>query len=119
LSDNAVYEEGIAGDIYLFNDNTRPRLGTSYCCATRTTLLVGGTGISAGWPTFLIPFLGHPAADLRGRQGTADPPGCRLLPELQRPNTLEGGVVRHDEIRPIINTPDEPHAERLRYPRLP
>jgi proteasome accessory factor A len=43
-----LHEEGIAGDIYLFKNNT-DSAGNSYGC--HENYLVGRAGSSAGWPT--------------------------------------------------------------------
>ncbi len=68
-ADTRLREEGIAGDIYLFKNNT-DSAGNSYGC--HENYLVGRHGEFGRLADVLIPFLVTQPDHLRGRQGAAD-----------------------------------------------
>ena len=75
-ADRRLREEGIAGDIYLFKNNT-DSAGNSYGC--HENYLVGRHGEFGRLADILIPFLVTRQIVCGAGQGTADPEGRRLL----------------------------------------
>ena len=93
-------EEGIRGDVYLFKNNT-DSVGNSYGC--HENYLTERNDEFNRYTEVLIPFL-VVAADLRrGRQGAADGPGRRVLPQPAGRAHLGGRVVGHH--------PEPPHHQ--------
>lgn len=113
-AEKRLREEGIAGDIYLFKNNT-DSAGNSYGC--HENYLVGRHGEFGRLADVLIPYLvtrqiicgaGKVLQTPRGRS-TASPSGRAHL---------EGVSSATTRSRPIINTRDEPHADAERFRRL-
>ena len=75
-AERRLREEGIAGDIYLFKNNT-DSAGNSYGC--HENYLVGRHGEFSRLADVLDPVPRHPADHLRRRQGAADAARRRLL----------------------------------------
>src|ERR1039457_4213333 len=92
-ADRRLREEGIAGDIYLFKNNT-DSAGNSYGC--HENYLVGRHGEFGRLADILIPF----------------------LVTRQAEHSWEGVSSATTRSRPIINTRDEPHADAERFRRL-
>ena len=116
-AEQRLREEGIAGDIYLFKNNT-DSAGNSYGC--HENYLVGRHGEFCRLADVLIPFLVTRQIIVRRRQGARRPPrGAIVLPSASGPST-SGRASRSatTRSRPIINTRDEPHADAERYRRL-
>ena len=115
-AERRLHEEGIAGDIYLFKNNT-DSAGNSYGCHENYLVAPARRVLPAGRRAHPVPR--HPAADLRRRQGAADPARRRLLRVSQRAEHIwEGVSSATTRSRPIINTRDEPHADAERFRRL-
>ena len=94
-ADQRLREEGIAGDIYLFKNNT-DSAGNSYGC--HENYLVrrhGGAGAADRHPD-AVP--GHPADDLRCREGAADAAGRRVLRQPARRAHLGERVLGHHPV---------------------
>ena len=115
-AEKRLREDGIAGDIYLFKNNTDSagqllRLPRELPGRPATGVLQARRGAD--------PVPRHPPDHLRRRQGAADPARRRLLPSASGPST-SGRASRSatTRSRPIINTRDEPHADAERYRRL-
>ena len=115
-AERRLHEEGIAGDVYLFKNNT-DSAGNSYGC--HENYLVAGTGEFCRLADILIPFLvtrqiicgaGKVVADRRAAPSTASASGPSTSGRASRRATTRS--------RPIINTRDEPHADAERYRRL-
>ena len=115
-AERRLREEGIAGDIYLFKNNT-DSAGNSYGC--HENYLVGRHGEFGRLADVLIPFLVTRQIDLRRRQGAADPARRGLLREPAGRAHLGGRLAAPPPAAgPIINTRDEPHADAERFRRL-
>ena len=85
-------DEGIAGDIYLFKNNT-DSAGNSYGC--HENYLVGRHGEFSRLADVLIPFLVTRQIICGAGQGAADPARRGLLPEPARRAHLGGRLERH------------------------
>ena len=106
----------MAGDIYLFKNNT-DSAGNSYGC--HENYLVTRAGEFATISDMLLPFLDQPPDHLRRRQGASPPPRARRTAVSQRADHIwEGVSSATTRSRPIINTRDEPHADAEHYRRL-
>ena len=77
-AERRLREEGIAGDIHLFKNNT-DSAGNSYGCHENFLRRPARRVQPDGRRAHSVP--GHPATDLRRGKGAADPPGCGVLPE--------------------------------------
>ncbi len=114
-AERRLHEEGIAGDVYLFKNNT-DSAGNSYGC--HENYLVARHGEFSRLADVLIPFLVTRQMHLRRRQGAADAARGGLLREPAGRAHLGGRRPATTRSRPIINTRDEPHADAERYRRL-
>ena len=114
-ADRRLREEGIAGDIYLFKNNT-DSAGNSYGC--HENYLRGlGTGVRpAGRHPDPVP--GHPAGHLRAGKVLQTPRGAVYCVSQRAEHIWEGVSSATTRSRPIINTRDEPHADAERFRRL-
>ncbi|CAM5491786.1 Pup--protein ligase OS=Streptomyces tendae OX=1932 GN=pafA PE=3 SV=1 [Streptomyces tendae] len=116
-AERRLHEEGIAGDVYLFKNNT-DSAGNSYGVSRE---------LPRGPARGVLPARGHPhpvpgdeAAAVRGRQGMLQTPRGAVYCVSQRAagHIWEGVSSATTRSRPIINTRDEPHADAERYRRL-
>jgi proteasome accessory factor A len=96
-ADRRLREEGIAGDIYLFKNNT-DSAGNSYGC--HENYLVGRHGEFGKLADILIPR------------------GAVYCVSQRAEHIWEGVSSATTRSRPIINTRDEPHADAERFRRL-
>ena len=103
-AERRLHEEGIAGDVYLFKNNT-DSAGNSYGC--HENYLVSRHGEFGRLADVLIPFLVTRQIDLRRRQGAADPARRVVLPEPARRAHLGGRLQRHHPV-----APDHQHPRR-------
>src|SRR5487761_959216 len=114
-AERRLREEGIAGDIYLFKNNT-DSAGNSYGChenylVSRHQELERLTGI-------LTPFL-VTRQMICGAGKVLQTPGGAVYCVSQRAEHIwEGVSSATTRSRPIINTRDEPHADAERFRRL-
>ena len=110
-----LHEEGIAGDIYLFKNNT-DSAGNSYGC--HENYLVARHGEFSRLADILIPFLVTRQILVGAGKVLQTPRGRGLLRQPARGAHLGGRPRATTRSRPIINTRDEPHADAERYRRL-
>ena len=115
-AEQRLHDEGIAGDIYLFKNNT-DSAGNSYGC--HENYLVGRHGEFSRLADVLIPFLVTRQIICGAGKVLQTPRGAVVLPCPSAPST-SGRASRSatTRSRPIINTRDEPHADAERYRRL-
>jgi proteasome accessory factor A len=112
---NRLQEEGIAGDIYLFKNNT-DSAGNSYGC--HENYLVGRQGEFARLSDVLIPFLVTRQLICGAGKVLQTPRGAVFCLSQRAEHIWEGVSSATTRSRPIINTRDEPHADAERYRRL-
>ncbi len=103
-AEQRLREEGIAGDVYLFKNNT-DSAGNSYGC--HENYLVGRHGEFSRLADVLIPFLVTAPDHLRRRQGAADAARRGLLGQPAGRAHLGGRLQRHDPV-----PPDHQHPRR-------
>ena len=115
-ADARLREEGIAGDIYLFKNNTDSP-GNSYSC--RENYLVERHGEFGRLADVLIPFL-VTRQIICGAGMVLQTPRGALYCVSQRAEHIWEGVssATTRRSRAIINTLDEPHADAERFRRL-
>ena len=114
-AEQRLHDEGIAGEIYLFKNNT-DSAGNSYGC--HENYLVGRAGEFSRLADVLIPFLVTRQIVVRRRQDHPDA-ARRVYSVSQRAEHIwEGVSSATTRSRPIINTRDEPHADAEKYRRL-
>src|SRR6202789_3837766 len=114
-ADRRLREEGIAGDIYLFKNNT-DSAGNSYGC--HENFLVGRHGEFSRLADVLIPFLVTRQMICGGGKVLQTPRGAVYCVSQRAEHIWEGVSSATTRSRPIINTRDEPHADAERYRRL-
>ena len=108
-------EEGIAGDVYLFKNNT-DSAGNSYGC--HENYLVGRHGEFSRLADTLIPFLVSRQIITGAGKVLQTPRGAVYCVSQRAEHIWEGVSSATTRSRPIINTRDEPHADAERYRRL-
>ena len=108
-------EEGIAGDIYLFKNNT-DSAGNSYGC--HENFLIGRQGEFSRLADALIPFLVSRQIICGAGKVVQTPRGAVYSVSQRADHIWEGVSSATTRSRPIINTRDEPHADAERYRRL-
>src|SRR3954467_10534352 len=114
-AERRLREEGIAGDIYLFKNNT-DSAGNSYGC--HENYLVGRHGEFGRLADVLIPFL-VTRQIICGAGKVLQTPRGAVYCVSQRAEHIWGAVSSATtRSRPIINTRDEPHADAERFRRL-
>ncbi len=114
-AERRLHEEGIAGDVYLFKNNT-DSAGNSYGC--HENYLVARHGEFSRLADILIPFLVTRQL-LCGAGKVLQTPRDAVYCVSQRAEHIwEGVSSATTRSRPIINTRDEPHADAERYRRL-
>jgi proteasome accessory factor A len=110
-----LLEEGIAGQIYLFKNNT-DSAGNSYGC--HENYLIGRQGDFGRMADALIPFLVSRQIVCGAGKVLATPRGAVYCVSQRADHIWEGVSSATTRSRPIINTRDEPHADAERYRRL-
>ncbi len=114
-AEERLHDEGIAGDIYLFKNNT-DSAGNSYGC--HENFLVGRTGEFSRLSDVLIPFLVTRQLICGAGKLLQTPRGAVYCLSQRAEHIWEGVSSATTRSRPIINTRDEPHADAERYRRL-
>ena len=108
-------EEGIAGEIYVFKNNT-DSAGNSYGC--HENYLVGRSGEFQKISDVLIPFLVSRQITCGAGKVVTSSAGARFCVSQRADHIWEGVSSATTRSRPIINTRDEPHADAEKYRRL-
>ncbi|RZS80079.1 proteasome accessory factor A [Motilibacter rhizosphaerae] len=114
-AERRLREEGIAGDVYLFKNNT-DSAGNSYGC--HENYLVGRAGEFSRLADVLIPFLVTRQIVCGAGKILQTPRGAVFSVSQRAEHIWEGVSSATTRSRPIINTRDEPHADAERYRRL-
>ncbi|TDE09500.1 Pup--protein ligase [Jiangella asiatica] len=114
-AEKRLAEEGIAGDVYLFKNNT-DSAGNSYGC--HENYLVGRHGEFSRLADVLIPFLVTRQIICGAGKVLQTPRGAVFAVSQRAEHIWEGVSSATTRSRPIINTRDEPHADAERYRRL-
>jgi len=114
-AERRLREEGIAGDIYLFKNNT-DSAGNSYGC--HENYLVGRHGEFGRLADVLIPFLVTRQVLSGAGKVLQTPRGAVFCISQRAEHIWEGVSSATTRSRPIINTRDEPHADAERFRRL-
>ncbi len=114
-AERRLREEGIAGDIYLFKNNT-DSAGNSYGC--HENYLVGRLGEFSRLADVLIPFLVTRQVLCGAGKVLQTPRGAVYCLSQRAEHIWEGVSSATTRSRPIINTRDEPHADAERFRRL-
>jgi proteasome accessory factor A len=114
-AERRLREEGIAGDIYLFKNNT-DSAGNSYGC--HENYLVGRHGEFSRLADVLIPFLVSRQIVVGAGKVLQTPRGAVFCVSQRAEHIWEGVSSATTRSRPIINTRDEPHADAERFRRL-
>ena len=114
-AERRLREEGIAGDIYLFKNNT-DSAGNSYGC--HENYLVGRHGEFSRLADVLIPFLVTRQILVGAGKVLQTPRGSIYCVSQRAEHIWEGVSSATTRSRPIINTRDEPHADAERFRRL-
>jgi proteasome accessory factor A len=108
-------EEGIAGEIYVFKNNT-DSAGNSYGC--HENYLVGRAGEFQKISDVLIPFLVSRQITCGAGKVMTSSAGAKYCVSQRADHIWEGVSSATTRSRPIINTRDEPHADAEKYRRL-
>ncbi len=114
-AERRLRDEGIAGDIYLFKNNT-DSAGNSYGC--HENFLVSRHGEFARLADILIPFLVTRQLICGAGKVLQTPRGAVYCLSQRAEHIWEGVSSATTRSRPIINTRDEPHADAERFRRL-
>jgi proteasome accessory factor A len=114
-AERRLHEEGIAGDVYLFKNNT-DSAGNSYGC--HENYLVARHGEFSRLADVLIPFLVTRQLICGAGKVLQTPRGAVFCVSQRAEHIWEGVSSATTRSRPIINTRDEPHADAERYRRL-
>ena len=114
-AEKRLREEGIAGDVYLFKNNT-DSAGNSYGC--HENYLVARHGEFSRLADVLIPFLVTRQIVCGAGKVLQTPRGVVFSVSQRAEHIWEGVSSATTRSRPIINTRDEPHADAERYRRL-
>jgi proteasome accessory factor A len=114
-AERRLREEGIAGDVYLFKNNT-DSAGNSYGC--HENYLVARHGEFSRLADVLIPFLVTRQMICGAGKVLQTPRGAVYCVSQRAEHIWEGVSSATTRSRPIINTRDEPHADAERYRRL-
>jgi len=108
-------EEGIAGDIYLFKNNT-DSAGNSY--GSHENYLVGRFGEFGRLADAMIPFFVTRQIFSGAGKVLQTARGALFCISQRAEHIWEGVSSATTRSRPIINTRDEPHADAEKYRRL-
>src|SRR5690349_19700403 len=114
-AEKRLHDEGIAGEIYLFKNNT-DSAGNSYGC--HENYLVSRHGEFGRMSDILIPFLVTRQIVVGAGKVLQTPRGAVFCLSQRADHIWEGVSSATTRSRPIINTRDEPHADAERYRRL-
>jgi len=114
-ADRRLREEGIAGDIYLFKNNT-DSAGNSYGC--HENYLVPRHGELGRLTDILTPFLVTRQMICGAGKVLQTPRGAVYCVSQRAEHIWEPVSSATTRSRPIINTRDEPHADAERFRRL-
>ncbi|GGR40534.1 proteasome accessory factor A [Nocardioides luteus] len=114
-AEQRLHDEGIAGDIYLFKNNT-DSAGNSYGC--HENYMVSRSGEFSKLADVLIPFLVTRQLIVGAGKVTHTPRGAGFAVSQRAEHIWEGVSSATTRSRPIINTRDEPHADAEKYRRL-
>ena len=114
-ADRQLREEGIAGDIYLFKNNT-DSAGNSYGC--HENYLVSRQENFGRLTEILTPFLVTRQMICGAGKVLQTPRGTVYCVSQRADHIWEGVSSASTRSRPIINTRDEPHADAERFRRL-
>ncbi|NUP16995.1 MAG: Pup--protein ligase [Streptomyces sp.] len=114
-AENRLREEGIAGDIHLFKNNT-DSAGNSYGC--HENYCVGRHGEFGHLADVLIPFLVTRQIICGAGKVLQTPRGAVYCVSQRAEHIWEGVSSATTRSRPIINTRDEPHGDAERFRRL-
>ena len=114
-AERRLHDEGIAGDVFLFKNNT-DSAGNSYGC--HENYLVGRHGEFGRMADVLIPFLVTRQLTCGAGKVLQTPRGAVYCLSQRAEHIWEGVSSATTRSRPIINTRDEPHADAERYRRL-
>src|SRR6187399_3540493 len=114
-AEQRLHDEGIAGEIYLFKNNT-DSAGNSYGC--HENYLVGRAGEFSRLADVLIPFLVTRQIVVGAGKITQTPRGASYSVSQRAEHIWEGVSSATTRSRPIINTRDEPHADAEKFRRL-
>jgi proteasome accessory factor A len=110
-----LHEEGIAGDVYLFKNNT-DSAGNSYGC--HENYLVPRQQELGRLTDILTPFLVTRQLVCGAGKVLQTPRGAVYCVSQRAEHIWEGVSSASTRSRPIINTRDEPHADAERFRRL-
>jgi len=108
-------DEGIAGDIYVFKNNT-DSAGNSYGC--HENYLIGRTGEFSLVSDMLIPFLISRQIICGAGKLASGSKRATYCVSQRADHISEGVSSATTRSRPIINTRDEPHADAEKFRRL-
>ncbi|MGN6299585.1 MAG: Pup--protein ligase [Angustibacter sp.] len=108
-------DEGIAGEVYLFKNNT-DSAGNSYGC--HENYLVSRHGDFQRLSDVLIPFLVSRQIICGAGKVLQTPRGALYCVSQRADHIWEGVSSATTRSRPIINTRDEPHADAEHHRRL-
>ncbi len=114
-AERRLREEGIAGEIYLFKNNT-DSAGNSYGC--HENYLVARVGEFGRLADALLPFLISRQIIVGAGKVLQTPRGAVYCVSQRAEHVWEGVSSATTRSRPIINTRDEPHADSERFRRL-
>ena len=114
-AERRLHDEGIAGDVFLFKNNT-DSAGNSYGC--HENYLVARHGEFGRMADVLIPFLVTRQLICGAGKVLQTPRGALYCLSQRAEHIWEGVSSATTRSRPIINTRDEPHADAERYRRL-
>ena len=114
-AERRLREEGIAGDIYLFKNNT-DSAGNSYGC--HENYLVPRQEELGRLTDILTPFLVTRQMICGAGKVLQTPRGAVYCVSQRAEHIWEGVSSATTRSRPIINTRDEPHADAERFRRL-
>ncbi len=114
-AEQRLHEEGIAGQIFLFKNNT-DSAGNSY--GSHENFLVARFGEFQKLADTLIPFLVTRQVFAGAGKVLQTPRGALFSISQRAEHIWEGLSSATTRSRPIINSRDEPHADAERYRRL-
>ncbi|MBW3606734.1 MAG: Pup--protein ligase [Actinobacteria bacterium] len=114
-AEQRLHEEGIAGTIFLFKNNT-DSAGNSY--GSHENYLVSRIGEFQRLADTLIPFLVSRQIYAGAGKVLQTPRGALYSIAQRAEHIWEGLSSATTRSRPIINSRDEPHADAERYRRL-
>jgi proteasome accessory factor A len=114
-AESRLHDEGIAGEVYLFKNNT-DSAGNSYGC--HENYLVSRYGDFQRFADILIPFFVTRQCFAGAGKMLHTSRGAMYCLSQRAEHIWEGVSSATTRSRPIINTRDEPHADAEKYRRL-